>query len=264
MGDGYGFRKIRRELEVTAFGINALVLPPGYETGRSLSRPAGGDVLRPPGRGRDSASATAATHRLGPGGVARVDPGTHRSLRNVGRRRRGPTRGRRRRRIRRPRRAGRRRVRRGRPARGSITRLPGGPILLLHGQPGSARDWDPVIGALGADAHAIAIDRPGWDGQTPPSDLAGNAEVALAALDRACADGATWSGTASARAWRPGWPSLHPDRVRALVLVAPAANLEASGAGRSPAGGTGRRGARGRVGYGIDRAGTGGGAAARG
>ena len=33
MGDGYGFRKIRRELGVTAFGINAIVLPPGYATG---------------------------------------------------------------------------------------------------------------------------------------------------------------------------------------------------------------------------------------
>ena len=33
MGEGYGFRKIRRELGVTAFGINALVLPAGYEAG---------------------------------------------------------------------------------------------------------------------------------------------------------------------------------------------------------------------------------------
>ena len=33
MGDGPGFRKVRRELGVTAFGINALVLPPGYKTG---------------------------------------------------------------------------------------------------------------------------------------------------------------------------------------------------------------------------------------
>jgi hypothetical protein len=29
MGEGFGFRKVRRELGVTAFGINALVLPPG-------------------------------------------------------------------------------------------------------------------------------------------------------------------------------------------------------------------------------------------
>ena len=33
MGESYGFRKIRRELDVTAFGINAVVLPPDYETG---------------------------------------------------------------------------------------------------------------------------------------------------------------------------------------------------------------------------------------
>ena len=33
MGDGYGFRKIRHEIGVTAFGINAIVLPPGYATG---------------------------------------------------------------------------------------------------------------------------------------------------------------------------------------------------------------------------------------
>ena len=33
MGDGYGFRKIRHAVGVTAFGINAIVLPPGYATG---------------------------------------------------------------------------------------------------------------------------------------------------------------------------------------------------------------------------------------
>ena len=31
LGDGYGFRKIRRGLGVTAFGINAVVFPPGFE-----------------------------------------------------------------------------------------------------------------------------------------------------------------------------------------------------------------------------------------
>lgn len=31
LGDGYGFRKVRRELGVTAFGVNAIVYPPGYE-----------------------------------------------------------------------------------------------------------------------------------------------------------------------------------------------------------------------------------------
>ncbi len=30
LGDGYGFRKIRAPLGVTAFGVNAIVMPPGY------------------------------------------------------------------------------------------------------------------------------------------------------------------------------------------------------------------------------------------
>ena len=34
LGDGPGFRKIRTPLGVTAFGMNAIVLPPGIETGR--------------------------------------------------------------------------------------------------------------------------------------------------------------------------------------------------------------------------------------
>src|SRR4026208_1931869 len=31
LGDGYGFRKVRRALGVTAFGVNGVVYPPGYE-----------------------------------------------------------------------------------------------------------------------------------------------------------------------------------------------------------------------------------------
>ena len=30
MGDGYGFRKVRQALGVTAFGVNAIVVPPGH------------------------------------------------------------------------------------------------------------------------------------------------------------------------------------------------------------------------------------------
>jgi mannose-6-phosphate isomerase-like protein (cupin superfamily) len=31
LGDGYGFRKVRHALGVTAFGVNVIVYPPGYE-----------------------------------------------------------------------------------------------------------------------------------------------------------------------------------------------------------------------------------------
>ena len=33
MGQGPGFRKVRRELDVTAFGVNAIVLPEGHDAG---------------------------------------------------------------------------------------------------------------------------------------------------------------------------------------------------------------------------------------
>ena len=36
LGDGYGFRKVRKELGVTAFGVNVITIPPGYETGKHL------------------------------------------------------------------------------------------------------------------------------------------------------------------------------------------------------------------------------------
>src|SRR3954452_11927471 len=34
MGEGPGFRKVRHEVGVTAFGVNAIVLPAGYPTPR--------------------------------------------------------------------------------------------------------------------------------------------------------------------------------------------------------------------------------------
>ena len=36
MGEGPGFRKVRKELGVTAFGVNAVVMPPGYASGRHM------------------------------------------------------------------------------------------------------------------------------------------------------------------------------------------------------------------------------------
>ena len=33
LGEGPGFRKVRKGLGVTAFGVNAIVMPPGIETG---------------------------------------------------------------------------------------------------------------------------------------------------------------------------------------------------------------------------------------
>jgi len=83
LGDGPGFRKIRRELDVEEFGVNAIVMPPGIESGfhfherqEELYFVHSGAVEIEFGDGT--------VHRLGPGGLARVAAPTHRKLRNVG------------------------------------------------------------------------------------------------------------------------------------------------------------------------------------
>jgi pimeloyl-ACP methyl ester carboxylesterase len=100
------------------------------------------------------------------------------------------------------------------------------PVLLLHGQPGAAADWEPLRGALGDRVRTIAIDRPGWDHRTAVTDLAGNAAAACAALDRAELTRATVVGHSLGAAVAAWLAASSPDRVGRLVLVAPAANLE--------------------------------------
>jgi uncharacterized cupin superfamily protein len=83
MGDAYGFRKVRRSLGVTAFGVNAIALPPGYETGRHFHEEQEELYFCHQGR-LEIEFGDGSTHRLEPGGVARVDASTVRKLRNVG------------------------------------------------------------------------------------------------------------------------------------------------------------------------------------
>ena len=82
MGEGYGFRKIRRELGVTAFGINALVLPPGFEAGRHFHEQQ--EELYFVHRGRiEMEFGDGSRHELAEGAAARVDPATVRKVRNL-------------------------------------------------------------------------------------------------------------------------------------------------------------------------------------
>jgi mannose-6-phosphate isomerase-like protein (cupin superfamily) len=83
LGSNYGFRKVRRGLGVSAFGVNALVRPAGYETNwhyhdvqeelyfvhRGAIEMQFGDGTR---------------HRLDPGSFARVDAATVRRIRILG------------------------------------------------------------------------------------------------------------------------------------------------------------------------------------
>jgi mannose-6-phosphate isomerase-like protein (cupin superfamily) len=82
MGEGYGFRKVRRDLGITAFGINAIVLPPGYETGLHYHDEQEETYFVHVGR-VEMRFGDGSTHVLGAGGVARVDAKTHRGMRNI-------------------------------------------------------------------------------------------------------------------------------------------------------------------------------------
>ena len=83
LAEGPGFRKIRRALGVTAFGVNAIEIPPGYETGRHYHEQQ--QELYFVHRGRIQMTFDdESVHVLGPGGLARVDPPTVRKIKNVG------------------------------------------------------------------------------------------------------------------------------------------------------------------------------------
>jgi mannose-6-phosphate isomerase-like protein (cupin superfamily) len=83
LGEGYGFRKVRRELGVTAFGVNAIVLPPGYETGAHWHDEQEETYFVHQGE-IEFGFGDGSTHVVGPGGVVRVDAATHRKVKNVG------------------------------------------------------------------------------------------------------------------------------------------------------------------------------------
>jgi mannose-6-phosphate isomerase-like protein (cupin superfamily) len=83
LGEGPGFRKVRRALDITAFGINAIVLPPGYATGVHYHDAQEETYFVHQGE-VEFRFGDGSTHVLGPGGFARVDAATHRGMRNTG------------------------------------------------------------------------------------------------------------------------------------------------------------------------------------
>ncbi len=96
--------------------------------------------------------------------------------------------------------------------------------MLLHGQPGSTKDWDWVVAALAGRVQSIPLERPGYDG-SPAGGVRHSAEAAVASLDahgieRAIMVGHSYGGAVAA--WLG---AFHPERVAGLVLVSAAANL---------------------------------------
>jgi quercetin dioxygenase-like cupin family protein len=83
LGSGPGFRKVRKGLGVTAFGVNAVVIPPGIESGFHAHEIQ--EELYFVHRGTlEIEFGDGTRRRLPEGSFARVDASTMRLLRNVG------------------------------------------------------------------------------------------------------------------------------------------------------------------------------------
>jgi uncharacterized cupin superfamily protein len=80
LGEGYGFRKIRQPLGVTAFGVNALVFPPGYEGPNHYHDRQ--DELYFVHRGTATFTIDGNEHQVGEGGLVHVESTTHRMISN--------------------------------------------------------------------------------------------------------------------------------------------------------------------------------------
>jgi mannose-6-phosphate isomerase-like protein (cupin superfamily) len=81
IGEGYGFRKVRKALGVTAFGVNAVVYPPGYEG--FLHYHDTQDELYFVHRGVARVEVDDEVRELGPGGLVHVESTTPRRFTNA-------------------------------------------------------------------------------------------------------------------------------------------------------------------------------------
>jgi mannose-6-phosphate isomerase-like protein (cupin superfamily) len=82
LGDGYGFRKVRRALGITAFGINVIVMPPRFEG--FLHYHDRQDELYFVHRGTARVEVDGEERLLGPGGLFHAESTTPRRVSNGG------------------------------------------------------------------------------------------------------------------------------------------------------------------------------------
>ena len=94
-------------------------------------------------------------------------------------------------------------------------------LVLLHGQPGSAADWQEVARRLPAQLHAVAVDRPGYGSSPQPAGgFAANARVVLDQLDSCGIRSAVLVGHSYGGGVALSMANLAPQRIEAVVLLA--------------------------------------------
>jgi mannose-6-phosphate isomerase-like protein (cupin superfamily) len=82
LGEGFGFRKVRRPLGVTAFGVNVIVYPAGYDGFHHYHDTQ--DELYFVHSGTARVEVEGEVRELGPGGLLHVESTTPRKVSNAG------------------------------------------------------------------------------------------------------------------------------------------------------------------------------------
>jgi mannose-6-phosphate isomerase-like protein (cupin superfamily) len=82
LGDGFGFRKVRRALGVSAFGVNVVIYPAGYDGFRHYHDTQ--DELYFVHSGKARVEVGDEVRELGPGGLVHVESTTPRKVSNAG------------------------------------------------------------------------------------------------------------------------------------------------------------------------------------
>src|SRR5436190_15166512 len=96
-------------------------------------------------------------------------------------------------------------------------------VLFVHGNPGSARDWDDLVAANGRFARTVALDIPGW-GKSDKSNVAIQTTDGAAAyidavrrtlgIEHVILVAHDFGGI-----WGLEWASQHPDALTGVVLM---------------------------------------------
>jgi pimeloyl-ACP methyl ester carboxylesterase len=96
-------------------------------------------------------------------------------------------------------------------------------VVFVHGNPGSARDWDDLVSVNGRFARTVAFDIPGW-GKSDKLNAElhttnGAAAYIQGVLDRLGIERVVLAGHDFGGIWGLQWASQHPDALIGAVLI---------------------------------------------
>ena len=96
-------------------------------------------------------------------------------------------------------------------------------VVFVHGNPGSSRDWEDLIGRVGTFARALAFDLPGFGRADKPRDfrhtVPGYASFIEEALPSLGVERAHLVLHDLGGHWALEWAARHPERVASVVLI---------------------------------------------